>query len=122
MKVNKSNPTKTVLTIVIGFLFIFLISHQKWLFTTAFIVGLAGLMSDFLAKKIDFVWMKLALILSYIVPNIILSLIFFVILTPIALTMKLLSKKDHLSLKNTSDSLFKSYSKTFDKVYFEKYW
>ena len=122
MKVNKSNPTKTVLTIVIGFLFIFLITHQKWLFTTAFIVGLAGLMSDFLAKKIDFVWMKLALILSYIVPNIILSLIFFVILTPIALTMKLLSKKDHLSLKNTSDSLFKSYSKTFDKVYFEKYW
>jgi hypothetical protein len=122
MKVNKSNPTKTVLTIVIGFLFIFLILRQQWALSTAFIVGLAGLMSDFLAKKIDFVWMKLALILSYIVPNIILSLIFFVILTPIALIMKVASKNDYLSLRNTTDSLFKSYSKTFDKAYFEKYW
>lgn len=122
MQTGKSNPTKTVLTIVIGFLFIFLITHQKWALTTAFLVGVIGLLSDFLAKQIDFIWMKLALVLSYIVPNIILSLIFFIVLTPIALLMKLTSKKDPLSLKNTTDSLFKTHSKVFDEAYFEKYW
>jgi hypothetical protein len=122
MATFKSNPSKTVLTIVVGFVFVFLVTHQKWALSTAFLVGLIGLSSEFIALKIEWIWMKIALLLSYIVPNILLSLIFFIILTPIALVMKITGKKDPLSLKNNADSLFKTHPKTFDKAYFEKYW
>jgi hypothetical protein len=118
----KSNPTKTVLTIVVGFLFIYLITHQKWSLTIAFFIGLIGIASDLLAKQIEWVWMKLALVLSYIVPNIVLTLIFYLFLYPIAVLNKIFGKKDPMNLKNTKSTLFKTNPKVFDKAYFEKHW
>lgn len=118
----KSNPAKTVLTIVVGFVFLYLVTHMKWCLTVAFLVGLVGIASDFLAKQIEWVWMKLALVLSYIVPNIVLTLIFYVFLFPIAVLNKIFGKKDPMNLKNTATSLFKTNPKTFDKAYFEKHW
>lgn len=88
----------------------------------AFFVGLAGVLSDFIAKQIDFVWMKLTVVLSYIVPNIVLSIIFYVFLFPIAMLTRLFGKKDPMHLKNTASSLFKHNEKVFDKAYFEKHW
>lgn len=122
VKKIKTNPSKTVLTIVIGFVLIYLITQLKWSLTLAFFVGLAGILSDFLARQIDFFWMKLALILSYIVPNIILTLIFFLILYPIALLNKIFGKKDPMHLKNRSTTLFVQHNTVFDKAYFEKHW
>ena len=118
----KSNPAKTVLTIVVGFVFLYLVTQMKWCLTVAFLVGLVGIASDFLAKQIEWVWMKLALVLSYIVPNIVLTLIFYVFLFPIAVLNKIFGKKDPMNLKNTATSLFKTNPKTFDKAYFEKHW
>lgn len=88
----------------------------------AFFVGLAGVLSDFIAKWIDFAWMKLTVVLSYIVPNIVLSLIFYLFLFPIAMLTKLFGKKDPMHLKNTASSLFVHNEKVFDKAYFEKHW
>lgn len=121
-KSKKTNPTKTVLTIVVGFVLIYLITKYKWCLTLAFFVGLAGVLSDFLARQIDFLWMKLSLVLSYIVPNIVLTVIFYCFLFPVAQLTKLFGKKDPLHLRNSVDSLFKSNDKVFDKAYFEKHW
>lgn len=122
MKKNKSEPVKTVLTITIGFLVVYLVSKWRWSLNVALIIGLCGLFSTFLAKKIDFVWMKLTWVLSLIVPNILLSLIFYVFLTPIALLSKVFQKHDQLLLKNTVKSTFKTYNKQFDKRSFENPW
>ncbi len=89
---------------------------------TSFIVGALGLVSGYLAKKIDFLWMKLAWLLSLIVPNILLSVIFYLFLTPIAFLSRAFGDKNPLSLKNTKDSLFKESNKEFDKASFEKPW
>lgn len=121
-KKYKANPSKTVLTIVVGFVLIYLITRWKWSLSVAFLVGLAGMLSDFLAKKIEFLWMKLAVLLSYIIPNILLTLIFFLFLYPIAVLNKLLGKKDPMHLKNRTSSLFIHNEKVFDKAYFEKHW
>jgi cytochrome c oxidase subunit IV len=122
MAIAKTNPTKTILTITIGFLIVYIITDLNWALLVALFVGLAGLLSSFIAQKIDFLWMKLAWVLSLIVPNILLSLIFFAFLFPIALLSKLFGKKDPLILKNTRDSLFITSNKTFDKSSFEKPW
>jgi len=85
-------------------------------------VGLAGIISTYLAIKIDFLWMKLAWLLSLIVPNILLSIVFYLLLTPIALLSRLFKKIDDLSLKNTSSTLFKDTNKHFDENSFKNPW
>jgi|WetSurMetagenome_2_1015567.scaffolds.fasta_scaffold121563_4 hypothetical protein len=118
----KSEPVKTVLVITVGMLVVYSITKWKWALNVSLLVGLLGLFSSYLAKKIDYIWMKFTWILSFIVPNIILSIIFYVFLTPIALLSKIFGKKNQLSLKNTTSTLFKDYNNKLDKVSFEKPW
>lgn len=118
----KSNPTKTVLTITVGFLVIHMITKFQWPLILAGLTGLAGLFSDFLAIKIEWLWMKLTWVLSLIVPNILLSLIFFLFLFPIALLMKLTGKKNFLQLKDQGNSTWIAQTKAFDAKSMEYPW
>ena len=88
MKEMKSNPSKTVLTISVGFLFVYLFAKLNWALWVSFGIGLTGVFSDYLSQLIEKVWMKLAFVLSKIVPNIILGIIFFALLLPISLLSK----------------------------------
>lgn len=117
-----SNPAKTVLTICLGFMVVYLATKMKWALTTALLVGLAGLFSDFLAKKIEWVWMKLTELLALIVPNILLGAVFYLFLFPVALLARLFGKKDPMMLKNTSATTWVVKEKAFDKPSFEKPW
>ena len=118
----KSDPKQTILVITVGMIVVHLITKQMWALQAAVLIGLAGLFSDYLAEKIDWLWMKLTWVLSKIVPNILLSLVFFVFLTPIAFFSRIFGEKNQLSIKNTSSSLFKVYDKKMDKASFEKPW
>ncbi len=122
MKVPKTNPTKTVLIISIGFILVFLLTKAHWAIIVALIIGIIGAFSSYLSRQIDFVWMKLSRLLSLIIPNILLSIIFYLFLFPIALMSRLFLKKDPLMLKNTHESVFKSSNKKFEKTSFEKPW
>ncbi|MBL7692728.1 MAG: hypothetical protein JNM41_14140 [Flavipsychrobacter sp.] len=118
----KSNPAKTVLTISVGFLIVFAATQAKWALTTAIVIGVAGILSDFIASKIEWVWMQLATVLSKIVPNILLSVVFYVLLFPIALLSRLFGPKDPLMLKNPEETVFKQHNKEFSKASFEVPW
>lgn len=123
---------RTILTIVIGFLGLYFIaklnrvswitSGENWWLWIALGVGGPSVLSSFLAEKIANLWMQLGYVLGLIVPKIVLSVIFFLILFPVALLSRLFSKKDSLQLKNNQDSVFKDVNKTFEKVSFEKPW
>ena len=119
---NKAEPIKTILVIVIGLLVVYLFTKSLWALYPAIAIGLLGLFSSYLAKKIDYVWMKLVWLLSKVMPVLLLSIIFFLLLTPLALLSRLFGNKDPLTLKNTKHSLFKDSNKTFEKVTFEKSW
>lgn len=115
-------PSKTVLTIVIGFLVIYAVTHFTWALWVAIVVGALGLLSSFLAQKIQDLWMGLSTVLSYIIPPILLSIIFYILLFPIALLSRLFGEKDPLQLRKTDKSLFKTVDKEFTKDTFEKTW
>jgi hypothetical protein len=66
--------------------------------------------------------MKLAKVLSFIVPNILLSVIFYCFLFPIAILSKVLGNKNGLQLKNRSNSLWIKKNIQIEKVSFEKMW
>jgi cytochrome c oxidase subunit IV len=122
MKQPNTDSIKTILVITVGFLIISYITKEEWPLRVSLVIGLLGLISDFVASKIHYLWMKLAWLLSLIVPNIVLSIIFFVLLTPIALLSKIFGDKNPLYLKNTNKSMFKNSNKEFDKNSFEKPW
>lgn len=122
MQKIKSNPVKTMLTISVGFLVVFIITKLNWALLVALVVGLIGLFSTFLSKHIEFLWTKLAWLLGLIVPNILLSAIFYLFLFPIALLSKVFGKKDPFVLKNTTETVFVTSNKQFDENSFEKPW
>ena len=122
MKNLKSDPVKTCLTISVGFLVVYLITKLQWSLTVALAVGLIGVLSGFLAKKVDWLWMKLTWALSMIVPNILLGAVFYLFLFPIAVLSKIFGKGDPLLLKNSAASTFKAENKVFGKESFENPW
>lgn len=118
----KSNPIKTVLVITVGTIVLYLGTNCHWVLNISLIIGVLGLSSSYFAQKIDYLWMKLTWILSLIIPNIILVIVFYLLLTPIALLSKIFGEKNQFSLKNNTSSLFKDCNKQFDKTFFEKPW
>ncbi len=122
MNAKNNNPSKTVLTISVGFAIVFLLTKLNGFLYASIFIGLVGLVSDKLAKMVDFLWMKLAKVLSFIVPNILLSLIFYVFLFPISLLSKIFGSSDTLQLKNNKDSIWVVNNKQIEKDSFEKMW
>ena len=99
----------------------FYIQRREALYVSI-LLSLAGAFSPLLTRNIDWVWMKLAWLLGEIVPRIVLSVIFYFILTPLALLSRVFGHKDSLMLKNKYSSLFKEKSSVMDKASFEKPW
>ena len=122
MKRSKTDPTKTVLIVTAGFLTVFIFAQWDWALYVSFITGLTGVFSNYLSKQIDILWYKLSWLLSLVIPNVLLSLIFFLFLFPIALLSKTFGEKDPLRLKNTKSSMYKTVSKHFSKSSFEMPW
>lgn len=122
MKAVKNNPVNTVLTISVGFGIIYLVSDFRWTLYLSLIVGVLGITSTKITKGIDFLWMKLAKVLSYIIPNILLTIIFYLFLFPMSVLAKIFGNKDALQLKEKSDTLWIHTDTQCDKNTFEKMW
>lgn len=96
--------------------------HLQVLVYVSILLAFIGAFSLLLTKWIDFIWMKLALLLGAVIPRILLSLIFYLFLTPIALLSRWLGDKDPLLLKRRSDSYFRTRVGEMKKTSFEKPW
>jgi len=116
------NPLRTVLVISLGFTVIYAATGATWALGIALTVGILGAFSNRLATWIDWAWMKLAWVLSLIVPNILLSIIFYGFLFPVALLSRVFGKRDPLLLKRPSASLWQTVDRTPDRESFEKTW
>lgn len=66
--------------------------------------------------------MRLSWLLGSVFSKILLSLVYFLFLTPIARLSKMFEEKDQLNIKNGGSSLFKEYNEQFEKNTFEKPW
>lgn len=113
MKKLKSNPSKTVLVITVGFLVLYLIFGNKYLLNVGIIVGILGVLSGWISQKIEWFWFKLTYVLSLIVPNVLLGVIFYLILTPIAFFAGLAQKTDTLQIKKPAISSFSTLNKKY---------
>lgn len=125
LKIPKS-PYKDILTMSAGFLILHLLARKNALAREIFLclgigIPVISLLSSFLAEKIVWVWYKLAEAMGFVMSRVILSTIFFLFLTPIALLARL-RKGDSLRLKKSEDSYFTSRNHQYGKKDLEKMW
>ena len=64
-----------------------------------------GLFNSNFLKPLNFLWMKFGILLGNIISPIVMGIIFFLVITPIAMIMKILGK-DLLSLKKNKNNTY----------------
>lgn len=92
-KEDKSKILESLIVIAAGFLVLYLVFELDWLKWVSLTVLLIGAFSDFLSKWIHTLWMKLAHAMGFVMSKVLLSLVFFLFLFPIALLYRLTRKK-----------------------------
>jgi len=82
-----------ILLIIAGFLFWKEKESFQILFTFGVTLCILGIAIPFILKPIYWVWMIFATILGWIMTRVILSLLFYIIFTPIGLTLRFFGKQ-----------------------------
>jgi len=68
---------------------------------------LAGLLCPRVLRPVEYLWMKLALVLGVVMTHVVLTLTFFVVITPLGLALALLGKRPMpLGFDRTKDSFW----------------
>jgi hypothetical protein len=113
---------KTILVIVTGMLVISKIIGVPVLTDIALIIGVLTIFISPAARLIEWLWFKLALGLGWINSRILLSVIFFGVLLPMAWFSRWL-RRDSLNLKrNHANSLFHTRDHKYRKKDLENIW
>lgn len=121
---NSSKNLETILVISTGFLVLYILFNTKWFVWLALGLSLSSLLSDTIAFWINKVWLKLGHTLGWINTRIILTIIFFIILVPVAFLSNLFSG-NKLQLKNKKNPNASYYTKrdhTYTKKDLENMW
>jgi hypothetical protein len=113
---------KNILVIVTGLLVLSKIFDQTALTTAALIVGVLAVLISSVAKAIEWLWFKMALGLGWVNSRILLSLVFFCVLLPMAWFSRW-TRRDSLNLKrNHASSLFHTRNYRYRKEDLENIW
>ena len=118
----KSNPYLTALTIIFGICILNLFFEDKYFQISILVISALSVFSNKAALLIEKIWFKLSSILSQVIPNVILTILFFLLLTPVSLLAKVFRANSNFIIRNNSYSLFKDQEKEYNKKSFEKAW
>jgi hypothetical protein len=113
---------KTILVIVTGLLALSVLLKIEWLLKVALVIGLLSVFIPLAAKAIEWMWLKLALVLGWTNSRVLLSIIYFGFLMPIAVVSRAFTK-DPLTLKGRKmNSLFVSRNHVYKKDDLKNIW
>lgn len=119
---NRSKPLETILVLMLACGVIYWwFGKNPYLLLAAGILGFVGLFIPLLAEKIHRAWMKLAEGLGFVMSKLILTIVFIVILVPVAAAARLFRKKT-MTMKRSSTTYFKERNFTYNKESLENVW
>ena len=121
---NNRSPYETVAAFVTLSIILYLIFPQKYWLLIGLGLGLLTLLFRPTAHWLDYLWLQISKVLNFVVTKVLLSVVFFLILVPIALIYRL-SGKDNLQktkLDGVDTSYFVDRNKRFSPEDFEKTW
>jgi hypothetical protein len=103
---GKTNKYLVILIIVAGLTGLRYLFKIEILLHIALGIAAVSIISSYAAEKIVWVWDKIALILGTINSKILLTVIFYLFLVPIAVISGLFKRKDDLMLKKKPDGSY----------------
>lgn len=106
---------EALLAIMVGLMVFYFVFKLPVLLYISFGIGLVALFWNWLAEKIAWVWLKFASVLGVVNGKILLSIVFFIFLTPIAFLNKLFSKNPLQLKKDNQKSVFVERNVTYKK-------
>lgn len=118
---NDSETPKTQLVMVVGLLVIAAIFQNELFAYIALGIGLISLVIPPAGHWLVWGWYKLALILSRVMNPLILGLVYFTFISPIAILFRLFGN-DPMRLKDNKGSMYEIREKTYTKEDLEKPW
>jgi hypothetical protein len=119
---DRKKNLETCLVIVTGLLIIFLINNWRPFLIIAIIIGLIGVFLNNPASWITWLWYKIADILSKIVPKVILTIVFYLLLFPISILSRMLGKSSMTVNEGKCNSIWINREHTFSKEDLIKPW
>ena len=103
---KREKTIETMLVITVGMLVLYFVFRQRtwgnYFLIASLIFGLIGVFSNFLSEQVAWVWGKIGHYFGTFNSYVLLSIVFFVFLTPVAFLYKL-TRKDTLKLKAQKD-------------------
>jgi len=116
MESNKAKEKETILTLCTALVVIYLVAKAPpiQLLYAAVGLGFIGMFFDSIAAKIHWAWMKLAEGMGWVMNKVILSIIFFGFLFPIAMLSRLFGNNS-MQLKRKSDTYYHTRNHTYVK-------
>jgi hypothetical protein len=125
-KLNREKELETILTICVMLVVIYFVTKQqhRYLLTISMVLGLIGMFSKFLTAKIALGWTRLGEAMGAVTSKVILSIVFFVFLLPMAALARIFSKeKSSLQLKKpTGDSYYFTRNHTYEPKDLKNVW
>ncbi|MDD3877151.1 MAG: hypothetical protein PHT69_11050 [Bacteroidales bacterium] len=89
MNTERKKNLEAVLAVSTGLILLYFIFKQEAFVIAAFVLSVISLLSGYFTDKFGWLWWKFAKGLGYVMGNVMLTIVFFVFLTPIALINKL---------------------------------
>jgi len=128
-KPSEKDLRKFGVTLIVGFALIgALVGWRKsweaasWIWGVSAGIGLLALFLPAASKPFYLLWMGIAFIMGTIISTVILILIFYLIITPVGILMRVLGR-DSLHLKKASfksGTYWHSHPEKFDKTYYQR--
>ncbi|MFA9391773.1 MAG: hypothetical protein ACERKD_18325 [Prolixibacteraceae bacterium] len=102
---KKEKQLEALVVIVTGMILLYLVYHSSVFLYIGLGVGIAAIVIQPLAKLLALAWYKLGDLLGYVVSKVVLGVMFYLLLVPIAFLHNRFNK-DTLNLKRKKDSLW----------------
>ena len=118
---ERNKAYEGVLALLLGVLLLARLHHPMWL-TVGIVLTLATLLSPWLARMVAWGWTSLAKVLGMVVSRVLLGLMFFLVVTPMALFRRI-TGRDTLQLRPpTTGTAFTTRAHRFTPKDLEKPW
>ena len=118
---NKEKSLETLLVLTGALIVVYWNSPKKIYLLIALLFVLIGIVSPFLSSKISWLWQKFAELIGSVMSKVILSVVYFVFLVPIALVYRL-TQKNPLFLKRKEGTYYNIRNKQYAPEDIENIW
>lgn len=122
MHAKNRNPKESVIIIIALFILFYLKSGSNHVLWFSLIFSFLGLVSIRFTLIVQRILNQFTFIIGQTVQIVTLTLVFFILLTPLAFLSRIFGEKDVMMLKNNYKSTFLVSKENFNKSYFEKMW